>query len=254
MAHLGRLVRARGALDRPGQRARVQRRQRRRGRPGRLAGGAPLPGPPPRHGAADRPQARGEVRLRRPAAGARRPARAGLPRPRHRHQAGAARARLLGRVPGLRRPEGPDAGRGRRRDLPRARHHDEQADGRQQRGQRRALAVRHRSAPTRWAGRDPTACRRSTRPGRRRPGCWPRCRSTSGCRGGWWPDQDVTLPQARRVGAPLPDPVRPARRPPVAGHSSTARRRRRCCGPAARRWGCPRTRRSPATTACSRGR
>ena len=66
--------------------------------PGRPRGdvlAAALPGPPPRHGRADRPQAGREVRLRRPAAGARRPAGAGLPRARHRHQAGAAGARGL---------------------------------------------------------------------------------------------------------------------------------------------------------------
>ena len=126
-----------------GQRPRVSRPERRRRRPGRLPADAQLPRPAPRHGTADRAQARGEVRARRPAAGTRRPARAGLSRPRVGDPAGTPRTRLLGRVPGVRRAQGPDAGRGRGRDLPRPRHHDEQAAVRQQRRQRRPLAVRH---------------------------------------------------------------------------------------------------------------
>ena len=84
--------------------------------------GAPLPGPPPRHGAPDRAPARREVRPRRPAGRARRAAGEGLPaRTTRRSCRCCARWSRSSAFQGSGRPQGARPQRGRRRDVPGAR-------------------------------------------------------------------------------------------------------------------------------------
>ncbi len=97
VAHLQRLVLRERPLDRPGAGHGLQPRQRRARRPRRHHRVPPLPRETPADRAADRPQAGGQVRPRRPAAGPGRPARPDLPPARHRDRAGAALARAVAR-------------------------------------------------------------------------------------------------------------------------------------------------------------
>ena len=155
-----------------------------------------LPGPPPEDRREDRPEARGPVRLRHPLRRARRTPRPGVPRQRHRDQAGAAGTRRLRGVQGRCR---------RRRCAPPPTTWSPPTGCSAPRSPGRSTTTRRRtrscgrppaSARSRSTGPDPTGSPRTTAPGRRRRGCWPPSTSTTRWRGGGGPSR--TSPTATR--------------------------------------------------------
>ena len=165
-----------------------------------------------------------------PSDGARRPPGAGVPRQRHRDQAGAAGAGRLRRssrprpgsrcAPHRRRRRHPP---GARRTRSPGRSSDESAR------QRDPVADRRRSGRRRSTGPGPTGSPRTTGPGRRRHGCWPPSTPTTRWRA-VVAQAGHDLPRRRRRGCPHAGrPVRRAGRPPVP-----AAPRQAGAGPAAR--------------------
>ena len=195
------------------------------GRPGPHPALPRLPRAPPGDRPPDRPEARGEVRPRRPVRTALvEHAGQGLP------QATTPRScRCCGRLVGSRefarsgRRQGARPRRGPRRDVPRPRHPAGPADGPTTPPPTHCSGRPAASASTRSRGRAPTASRSTTTRGPRPSRLLASMNVHFTMSGGWWPTRASHYREPQGLAAEGPRPLRRARRPPVPAS---------CCTPA----------------------